>query len=270
MHSIELIDGNGKATAYKLPAGWKECTLAQLGTVAALTSVGLAADASAEVKERAEAMLRLQLFRQLTGMSETEFAQLEVTDLLVVGKDEIGADRVQLLPWVGWALEEPSWPHSLVPELVLKGVRWQGPRDGLERWTLKQWGFADALLMKLAASGKPEDLHHLLAALYHPATEAWTNTRIEEWAGQLAELDDRTKLAAILNYRGLRTWLASRYRKAFRGGKPDEHGLRGMAVRLAGAKFGTTKEAYDADVNDVLTHVEQSLADAEEQKRNQH
>lgn len=264
MHSVELIDANGNTTKHTLPSAWAECSVAQLGAIAALTSVGLPPDATDETKERAEALLRLHLFRALCGLTDAQYDRIEVSDLLAIETDDIGAERVALLPWVNWALKEPMFQQSLVPHVLLKKKKWNGPRDGLERWTIKQWGFADALLMKLASNGTPENLHNLLAALYVPAGETWSNDRIEAHAAQLAALDDRTKLAAVLNYRGLREWLRGRYHKAFRGGKADEHGLRGMAVSLAGTKFGTTKEAYDADLHDVLTHVVQSIKEREE------
>lgn len=266
MHSVELIDADGNATKHTLPSAWAECSVAQLGAIAALTSVGLPPDATDETKERAEVLLRLHLFRALCGLTDAQYDAIEVSDLLAIETDEIGAERVALLPWVNWALKEPCFSKSLVPHVLLKKKKWNGPRDGLERWTLKQWGFADALLLKLIGDSTAENLHNLLAALYVPEGEVWSNDHIERNAAQLAALDDRTKLAAVLNYRGLREWLRGRYPRAFRGGKPDEHGLRGMAVRLAGTKFGTTEQAYTADLHDVLTHVVQSIADAEEAK----
>jgi hypothetical protein len=114
---------------------------------------------------------------------------------------------------------------------------------------------------QLASTGTAEDLDKVLAALYAPAGERWDNTVLEHHASVLHQLDDRTKLAAVLNYRGLRAALAKRYPLCFRGGKADPRGMQGMAVRMAGPKFGTVEQTYDANLHDVLVHVEQLIKD---------
>ena len=267
MHRIELIDQHGNVRPRTLPGAWTECTVAQLAAVAALTSVPLAADADEDTKQRAEAHLRLQLFRALAGLTDAEFAALEPSDLLGLKTDAVGFESVVLLPWVSWCLEAPNWEKSLLNEVVVRKQRFEGPRDRLGRWKVRQWIFADALLLRLTNGGGEEALHHLLGALYTPAGTPWHNDHVERNAEALAKLDDRTKLAAVLNYRGLRTWLGTRYPKAFRGGKADPHGPEGMIVRLAGNKFGTVEQTWDADLSPVLVHVEQSIADQEEMKQ---
>lgn len=274
MHTFTVYGTDAKDPSvgrdYLLPGAWEECTVAHLGIVAALTSVGIAAEADDDTRERAECHLRLCLLHQLTHMADQVYSQIDPSDLLQVVIDDIGAERVALLPQLDWALTEPQFHQSLVPEVVVskgrKKTTYTGPNDQLARMTVKQWGFCDALLAKLATTGEAQDLHNLLGALYHPEGTAWNNADIEARGAALYDLDDRTKLAAVMNYRGLRNWLAAKYRRAFKGGKTDPHGMQGMVVRLAGTKFGKVDEAYDANLHDVLVHVEQSIADQEPAK----
>jgi hypothetical protein len=269
MHTLTVLGTNPKDPAegrdYSYPAQWSECTIAQLGLVAALTSVGIDPDADDETRERAMAHVRLRLLHELTCMADAVFAKIEVTDLLSVMADADGAERVALLPSLDWCFAEPLFDESLVPEVVVRGTRYQGPTKRLGRFSLKQWGMCDLLMGQLAKSADPKDLHHLLGALYHQAGTEWNNEGIEARGAELAKLDDRTKLAAVMNYRGLRAWMARKYRAAHRGGKADPHGLQGMVVRLAGPKFGTVQETYSANVHDVLVHVEQSIEEAQRQ-----
>lgn len=268
MHTVELIGDDKKERKYTLPSSWKECSVAQLGSIAVLTSIALATDATDEDRMHAEAHIRMRLFHELTGMSDMEFAQLEPADLITLKYDELGAERAALLPWVDWCMVEPNFHESLVSEVSVKKKRFIGPQNMLTEWTLNQWLFADALLTKLAATGADEDLNNLMGALYRPFDRKWNNKHLEDYAAVLSGLDPRVKLAAVLNYRGLRAWFAAKYRRAFRGGEQDPHGPKGMIVRLAGIKFGSTKKVPGADLHDVMVYVEQCIQEKEEVERN--
>lgn len=265
MHSLEVI---GQERAYRFPGEWKECTIAQLGTIAALTSMRPAEDATPDVKEYHEAHLRLCLLHELTGMPDDVFGRIATEDLIGIRSDELGIARAAFLPELDWCLVEPQWSESLLPTVVVRRVRYQGPTDRLGRFSVLQWGFCDALLQNLAASGQAKDLHLLLGALYYTEGTTWTNKTIEQRADLLAQLDDRTKLAMVLNYRAQRAWLAAKYWRCFKGGKADAHGIQGMIVRMAGPKFGTVEQTRHADLHDVLIHVEQLIEQEELLKQN--
>lgn len=265
MHSLEVI---GQERAYRFPGEWKECTVAQLGTIAALTSVRPAPGDDADLNQYHEAHLRLCLLRQLCDMPEAEFLRIATEDLIGIRSDELGIAQAAFLPELDWCLAEPQWHESMLPELLVRKVRHQGPTDRLGRFTVLQWGFCDALLQNVASTGQAKDLHLLLGALYHVDGEAWSNKTIEARADKLAKLDDRTKLAAVLNYRALRAWLTAKYPRCFKGGKADPHGIQGMIVRLAGDKFGTVDVTRHANLHDVLIHVEQSIEAEEVLKQN--
>lgn len=264
MHKLELIDADGRSRTYDLPGSWGECTVAQLGTVAALLSAGLE---HAQDKEMSDVHMRLRLLHELTGMSDAEFARIEPSDLLALRPDAMNVQRVALLPWLDWAMEPPVWHSSALPAVTVAGKRWQGPPDGLGTWGLKQWGFADALLQRLGSEqASAEALAHLLGALYHPAGTAWNNEQIEERGALLVQaLDARAQLAAVLNYRALRAGLTQRYPRCFKGGEADPRGIQGMVVRMAGPKFGTVEQAYAANVHDVMVYIEQTLEEDQRQ-----
>lgn len=257
---------------YPFPGAWQECTIGQLGTIAALTSVPPPPVEDLAATERAEAHLRLALLRELSAMPVKAFTSLDVGDLLTVVLDDLGAERVALLPQLDWCMAAPSFHTSLVPAVVVrKGLRrhrFKGPTDRLGRFSLHQWGFCDTLFAQLQRTGTEEAMSNLLGALYHEEGRKWCNDRIEERGELLAHLDDRTKLAAILNYRGLRAGVVASYRQAFKGGDSDPYGMQGMVIRMAGEKFGTVQAAPGANIHDVLIHVEQSIADAEKAKQN--
>lgn len=270
MHTLEVFGTDPRrpteAVQYTFPGSWEECSVQQLGTVAALTSTVWAEDP--ELRERQEAHARLHLLRSLSGIPEASFERILAEDLLALRPDELQVDRVAFLPQLDWCFADPWWPTSIVPTVKVGRTTWTGPADRLANFTLKRWGFADALTAQLAGQQVgPETLNNLLGALYHPEGTTWNNQDIEARGRELAALPDTTKLAAVVNYRGLRAALRSQYARCFRGGKADPHGLQGMIVRMAGPKFGTVQQAEDAPLHAVLTHVDQSLQDAEEAKQ---
>jgi len=281
MHHLEVFGWNPKDPAegriYSYPAAWAECTVLQLGTVAALTSAKpdlqsaeiqeLPPAEQARMAEMGEAHLRLHLLRELTGMAGQVFEQIDVSDLLSLRPDDLGVERVAFLPSLDWCMVEPIYDKSLVPELVVGKRRFAGPNERLARMTVLQWGFADTLMGVFVKSGQVQDLNMVLGALYHDHGTPW-NSELEERAEVLATVDDRTKLAAILNYRALRSWLAKRYPRSHRGGKADPHGVQGMIVELGGPKFGTVDQVRSADLHDVMIHCEKSLIMKEEMERN--
>lgn len=272
MHTIEVFgcdERDPKAgRSYTFPGAWGECTLAQLGTTAALASVPVD-DEDPLRRDVMDAHRRLRLLHELTGMADAVFTRIDTADLLALRVDEAGAERVAFLPSLDWCFETPVLEKSLVPTLTVNGRMWTGPTDRLGRMTLLQWGFCDLLLGRMAQAPSAEALNHVLGALYHEAATPWTHEHIEARGEQLAGLDDRTKLAALVNYRGLRGWLQKKYRRCFRAGKADPHGLNGMVVRLAGPKFGRVDEVRAANLHDVFIHVEQSLQDKEEMENRQ-
>lgn len=266
MHTLETIDTKGRTSTYTFPGAWGECTVEQLGLIAALMSTGLQ---QAKEDELADTHVRIALLQQLSGMDNATFGRIEPGDLLGLRPDNMGVERVALLPQLDWALADPIFEQSIVPELVVDGSKWLGPRDRLANFSLTRWGFCDKLTAVLAKSPSESALNNLLAALYHPENEKWTNEGLVQRGELLAGLPARTKLAAVMNYRGLRAALAQRYPKCFRGGgEEDPRGLQGMVVRLAGVKFGTVPETYQANLHDVLVHVEQQTDDVERAKQN--
>jgi hypothetical protein len=258
MHQLEVLTTRKRTMRFSFPGAWEECTPQQLGVIAALLSAG-----HDTTEDREQCHLRLRLLHELSGMPDKVFCRIAPEDLLGLRSDELGIDRVALLPELDWALKPPAWERSLVPCLSVNGTRFSGPTDRLAHMTLLQWGFCDQLMQRLGRLACPEALHELLGALYHPTDSTWDHEHIEERAAQLAGVDDPTKLGAVLNYTGLRAWLSARYPRCFKGAQQDPHGIQGMVVRMAGPKFGTVQQTYHANLHDVMVHVEQAIEDAE-------
>lgn len=268
MHTLTVLGTDPrkplKGRDWHFPGGWAECDVNQLGRAAALLSVPLPTDVAK--RQNAEMHLRLQLLKHLSGIPEHLFNHptFDTEDLIGVQPDALRIPRAAFLPQLDWALTDPVWDKSLVPELRHGKKRWVGPTDRLANFTVLRWGFCDALLERAIATTKEEDLNNLLAALYTAWDEPWSNKNLEQRGREMARLAPIEKLAAVMNYRGLRGWLVQRYAPCFKGGERDPDGIQGMIVRLAGPKFGSTKKARHADLHDVLVHVRQTILDAEQ------
>jgi len=265
MHQLEVLTTRKRTMRFSFPGAWEECTPQQLGVIAALLSAG-----HDTTEDREQCHLRLRLLHELSGMPDKVFCRIAPEDLLGLRSDELGIDRVALLPGLDWALMPPRWEKSLLPTVQVDRAHFIGPTDRLANWTLIQWGFCDQLMQRLGRLACAEALHELLGALHHRAGEPWDHEGIEKRAAALARLDDATKLAAILNYRGLRNWLSDRYPQCFKGSGQDPHGIQGMVVRMAGPKFGTVQQAYHANLHDVMVHVEQAIEDADKAEQEHH
>lgn len=274
MHTLELIGPRGIIATYSYPGSWEEVTSEQLPLLIALVTRKVPAPPDhADQEEYARAVdahLRMHVLRHLTNMPDHLFDRLAPDDLVAVTEDEIGVQQASLLPSLDWITQVPMFTTSKLPTLQVGGCTWQGPRDRLARMCVDQWLYADLLYNRFAAGAATDQhLNELMAALYQPAGTRWSSRRIEALATELADLPVATKLAAAANYRGLREWVRLQYPNFSRGKDADPHGGRGLIVRLAGPKFGTTRQVRRAEIHDVFVHVEQCILDADEIKRRQ-
>jgi hypothetical protein len=274
MHTFEVFGTYKKDLAkprvYTYPEAYDECTPDQLAMVAAIQTVTNSGDSDEE-----QIGMRLRLLRELAGIPVKYFGPegVNLEDLVDVRMDDMSVERFAFMPSLDWAFKPPVWQKSVVPEIHVGKSRFQGPTDRLSKFTLLQWIFCDNLLQAFHAGRTEEDLNKFLAALYYDDqvedTETgalvyrWNSERIDERAQLLSDTDEKLKLAAVMNYQGLRGWVVGKYKRCFRGGDTDPHGPIGMVVRLAGPKFGTTKEVKGANMHEVFVHVDQSIMDAE-------
>lgn len=267
MHSIELagLPPTMKLPArYTMPGSWEECTAEQLAQVVLILDAHQPKpEDGEEVRALLQVQARLQLFAVLSGMPEALLQHLRDAGDLLFPTDE----GLKLLPQLDWCHRERVWVKSLVPVLEHGGRRWIGPEDGLQNYSVHQWGYADVCLNNLA-SNPTEGLDQLMGALYHPEDEDWTRDGISARAALLKDLPVGKKLAALENYRAIRVWLGRCFPKAFRGsGKPDRFGIEGLIVHVAGDKFGDVEETARKKVQQVLIHATHLAEDREEQER---
>lgn len=259
MRTVELFDIKGRPKRYSLPATWKECTHAQLATIARLSAIPLPGEDQEEERERALILLRLQLLRSLAAIPARHFARIDPADLIELVPDDLGVDQAAFLPCLDPFLTTPFWAESLLPTLRVQRETWIGPRDRLANLTVKQWGFADAMYARWATKPEHEALRLVVATLYHPAGSSWSNDYLEHHAIQLRHVHRDTLLAAAFNYAGLRAQVVAQYPKVFRGGTADSRGIHGLIVDLAGDKFGTVHQAQQARLHDVFIYLERCI-----------
>lgn len=261
-------------TTYELPGGWNEVTLDQL--LVLLASNVLVADRSVR---------RMSAFRVLTGMDERTWLKLlhsevVVQDLVqaVEREDENGARATvaELLPQLAWMEEPPCYSRSLLPVLEHGGARWIGPgREDLplHNFSVQRWGIANDLQKRYQASRSDEHLNELLGALYHRHDTAWTMADCDARGARLADLPDRLRVAAVVNYAALNAMLARIYPRSFAGGAADPYGSHGMLVGLAettafaGMDDHGRLKVERANLHDVLVHTEKALMRQEERER---
>lgn len=265
MHTLELLTGPGRSPqVHEFPGAWHELRPAHAPALALL--VGCLPD---------EVHTRLLILRTLTGLPASTFAAphgVPLDDLCTVVEAAGGKPlEVRFLPQLDWCFTPPDlWnpqaPHlpakSLLPTVQLEGATWTGPADGLDNFTMLQFVWVDSLFQAFAADATTTNLHHLLGALYQPAHAAWRNEPIEEYGNRLARLPHGQKLAAVLNYRGLRAAVARLYPSVFGAANAREAvetsaGLFGMVYDVAaGAVFGPVQQVERELMHKVLAYVE--------------
>ncbi len=269
MHTVEIagLPHRSKLPArYTMPGSWEECTPEQLAQVVLTVDAHQPKEEHDEVmRELLAVQCRLQLFALLTEMPAELMQHLRDAGDLVYDTDE----GPRLLPQLDWCTTERVWVQSLLPVIEHRGQRWHGPEDGLQNFSVRRWGYADWCLQGLA-SDPAKGLNELMGALYCAEGEEWTRDTISARGQRLASLPDATKLAALENYRAMRTWLGRRFAKAFRGGgKSDPFGIEGLIVDVAGDKFGDVDQAAEKGVQQVLIHAVHVAEDREESERRQ-
>ena len=271
MHEITILGLNKRnpmrGRTWKFPGGWEECTLEQLG----VASLFMAVPKPEEEEERArlEVVQRMHLLRELSGIPDAVISRKDfpMDELIGVRTGELGVESAALLPGLDWCFTEAVFHQSLLVEVWHNKAKWLGPTHMLGNFSVERWQFTDHCLQVFANSGAQVDLHNLLGALLVPYGAEWNHDGIEARGHALASLPDKAQLGAVANYRAMRAYLAVKYHKAFRAGEADPHGMRGVFVRLAGPKFGTTKKAKKGDLHDMLVHVEQAITEADELKK---
>jgi hypothetical protein len=239
-HTIDITGPNGEAYSYELPGSWAELSAEKLAVVASALASG---------KEGAQ--VRMQLFKELAGIPTKVFRRISI-QLSVLHGQEGG-----FLPQLDWVFTTPFFDISYMPSITLGKSKWTGPGNTLGNFSVLQLSFADICLGAVAASPTDSAVHDLLGALYYEDGAKWDHSGIEQRGKALAALPHSLKMAAILNYRGLRSTLPTIYPLTF-SGKEEEHdfGIDGLLEGLAGDKFGTVDEVGSKPLHPVLVHCE--------------
>jgi hypothetical protein len=238
--TINITGQGGESFAFELPASWAEIKAADLALIAdALTS------------GRSDLQVRIFLLRELAGMPKRIFQRINFHSSVLHGQDG------SFLPQLDWVFSTPAFEISHMPSITLGKASWTGPANMLGNFSVMQLSFADICLGAVAADPTDSAVDNLLGALYHQAGTTWDNSGIEQRGKALSTLPHGQKMAAVLNYRGLRSTLPRLYPLTF-SGKQEEHdfGIDGLLEGLAGDKFGTVDEVGAKPLHPVLVHCE--------------
>jgi hypothetical protein len=272
VHTLELLTGpSNTPVAHQFPGAWPEVRAEQLPKLALLLAV---------LEDNMET--RLSLLRFFTGLPASTFAAphgVPLEDLCTT--TEAKGDqplKVNVLPQLDWCFtppdlspEKPGPAISLLPTVKLNGVVYTGPGDGLDNFAFERFVWVDSLFQRFAEEANEENLHHWLGAAYQPESEPWSNEPIEGHAEALKALPHDVKMAAVLNYRGLRAALAKLYGSVFAHDPTAPAGttlgLFGMFYDVAdGGVFGPVPAVKKTPMHEVLGYVEHSNQKAHAQQ----
>lgn len=275
MHTISVLDGTGKWAEHTFPGKWEELTRPQfvkaarvLGTNAAAMPVRIAL-LSALSGIPIETLLKAHPRDYISEPTAEQLAAIERPWWDIATKGEALADeekkKPRLLPQLDAFFEEPCFTESRMPTVALGRTVWTGPANALENFTLNRFVWCEVLYKAFATGPGEVALHTFLAALYQPSYATWSNLPIEEYAARLAKLPTTTKVAAMLNYRGLRTSIARQYpitheRSADDDQSPTSQGMFGMIIEATKTGvFGDKRSAENYPLHEVLAVTEHEL-----------
>ena len=239
-HTIDITGPNGEGYSYELPGSWAELNAEKLAIVAEILA-----------SWKDGAYVRMQLFKDLAGVPPKVGRRISFQSSVLHGPEG------GFLPQLDWVFTTPHFDVSYMPFITLGKSKWIGPGNTLGNFTVLQLSFADICLGAVAADPTDSAVDNLLGALYHQAGTTWDNSGIEQRGKALSTLPHGQKMAAVLNYRGLRSTLPRLYPLTF-SGKQEEHdfGIDGLLEGLAGDKFGTVDEVGSKPLHPVLVHCE--------------
>lgn len=272
MHTLELLTGPGNTPqAHQFPGAWTELRAEQLPNLALLLAV---------LEDNLET--RLHLLRFFTALPASTFAEPNGVPLedLCTYTEAKGDEplQVKFLPQLDWCFtppdftpEKPGPAMSLLPTVKLDRVVYTGPGDGLDSFDFERFVWVDSLFQRFAEEANEEHLHHWLGAAYQPEGQPWNNEPIEHHGADLKALPHALKLAAVLNYRGLRAALSKLYGSVFAhdpmAPAGTTLGLFGMFYDVAdGGVFGPVPAVKKTPMHEVLGYVEHSNQKAHAQQ----
>ena len=264
MHTIDLYAAPGTPTrSFTFPSKWNELSAEQLPKLAMLLSVLTDEDDA-----------RVVILQTLSGMPGSAFAEpngIPYEDLCMVTEaTDSTALKVTFLPQLDWCFqppdlspEQPGPAKSLLPSITLPDgtITYAGPGDGLDNFSFDRFVWVDSLFQQLVTEPNDQHMNNWLGAAYQPEGTTWNSIDLEKHAEQLATLPTATKLAALLNYRGLRAACSALYPSVFsssaEAGPGTSLGLFGMVYDVAdGGVFGAVPLVRQTLMHEVLGYVQ--------------
>ncbi len=249
-------------------AGWNELNARQLADVAeALFTIS---DPYARNLQLIRILLRLPWYR------------------LLALSGEYMLDLEQLITFL---LEENTLTRNLFPVLrfrspvsLLRSPLY-GPADGFSNIRFNEFVYAESWFMSYQETGETADLDRLIAVLYRPKDKKCDPTS-PDYTGDVREpfndnligmrdiwvsrLPRKIKLAILLWYTGCRMDLVESYENVFSGDKENAKAKQPwltMIRHVPSDKFGLISQIEAERVHTVLYHLDEMMAEAEEQRR---
>jgi len=167
----------------------------------------------------------------------------------------------------------------LLPVFDFGGKKYYGPADRIDSSTIMEYAYAEYLFWDYIYKQKERSLTELVAVLYrkkghaNPGDEnyrgdlrcGFNKLNVNGDADELTLLPAEIKKAILIQYIGIRNWIADKYPVLFpvmEGNVQVEEKYpewAGVAHNLPAPKFGTIEEAERANVHVVLRFIEDGM-----------
>ena len=244
-----------------IPSSWNELTEKQLLKVCQLLYVD-----SGDIYR-----FRIAVLSHFLGLSWLE--TLTIRDRLV-----------DLYPYIKFLEAENTLTDNKIITINSDPIIFHGPIGGFETLNVEEWTEADQAFIDFSSSKDINDLDRLVAVLYRealpgmgPGHSAWRKdlrqTFIEEQVTLrqrvLSEISQAHKFAILTWYAGCRKEWEEVFYRVFKENKSDgeSFGWQETIQKLSGSTFGNLKETEQTNMYKIMLHMEITMKDEAERKK---
>lgn len=114
-----------------------------------------------------------------------------------------------------WMSTPPRISQFYVKEIICGNRRLVSPQNKLKGMTFAQFIFADTAYSEFMINETDEPLNRLVASLYLPEDEAYSDRNSAKRISEITKLDWDTRHAIAMNYGMVRAWISESYPMVF-------------------------------------------------------
>jgi hypothetical protein len=174
--------------------------------------------------------------------------------------------------------EKPNLTENKIPKLRFGFHTYHGPQDVLKKIRAQEFFYVETFFIKYNRTKDENYLNALIAILYRPLKSKadrseinydgdarekfnphWVDGRIKK----ISRLKMEVKIAIYLYYLSCRSEFETRHPQMFTKEKSDEVsklGWKALINEIAGNKFGTIEETYNAPMEEIFIECDRILA----------